>query len=328
MMLEKIQRNQLFTGMTSRAALLVFAVSSILLNVNISREIGDPVPGTNNLRVVHLKDDTGPDFRPRNLRLAFLGDSVTRYQYISLVYFLMHGRWLRDDEHPSLLFKKEFPTWQHFLNASNFALLEKEECDCYTPPGKFAMASYAENRYYKDEELGNYITFINKYGRRPAQGHWLPNQVYEPRGVLSYTGPFQNFTWEYNWTEVIDHHIAKLQPTPDFLVFNAGLHPNELNQPWVIEGIKESLRRHNITPIYKTTTYPASNNRNTRFQRGRKDWNICGKSIEHCMNMMWTADITGQEHYVDENHFRPSGNKRMNLQLLDLLTNITTNSTA
>ena len=190
------------------------------------------------------------------------------------------------------------------------------------------MASYAENRYFKDEELGNYTTFINKYGRRPAQGHWLPNQAYEPRGVLSYTGPFQNFTWEYNWTEVIDHHIAKLQPTPDFWVFNAGLHPNELNQQWVIEDIKESLRRHNITPIYKTTTYPASNNRNTRFQRGRKDWNICGKSIEHCMNMMWTADITGQEHYVDENHFRPSGNKRMNLQLLDLLTNITTNSTA
>jgi hypothetical protein len=45
--------------------------------------------------IAHTMSLTRP--RPRNLRLAFLGDSVTRYQYLSLAYFLRWGRWFDPD---------------------------------------------------------------------------------------------------------------------------------------------------------------------------------------------------------------------------------------
>jgi hypothetical protein len=40
---------------------------------------------------------------PRDLWIAFIGDSVTRYQYLSFVYFLRWGRWFDPEETPNLV---------------------------------------------------------------------------------------------------------------------------------------------------------------------------------------------------------------------------------
>ena len=74
----------------------------------------------------------------RNLRLVFLGDSVTRYQYLSLAYFVRHKRWFDPNvtvnnlvnahsfHHP--LHPDE--DWNEFFLQSNRLLHPLEICDC------------------------------------------------------------------------------------------------------------------------------------------------------------------------------------------------------
>jgi glycoprotein-N-acetylgalactosamine 3-beta-galactosyltransferase len=77
--------------------------------------------------------------RPKGLRLVMLGDSVDRYQYLSLAYFLRWGVWYGEkneaNEVPSfrsLLFhEKDGGTWNEFMAESNKILSPYESCDCY-----------------------------------------------------------------------------------------------------------------------------------------------------------------------------------------------------
>jgi hypothetical protein len=39
----------------------------------------------------------------QNLHLAFMGDSLSRYQYINLIYYLQHHRWMELTDQPNLL---------------------------------------------------------------------------------------------------------------------------------------------------------------------------------------------------------------------------------
>lgn len=275
---------------------------------------------TSNVTLNQVPDN---DMRPRNLRLVMYGDSVTRYQYISLVYYLKHNRWINETQ-PELLFKKIYhQDLNDFLEVTNQALVPQESCDCWKPPGKFYMASYCENRYYRDDELGNYVTFINKYGKRSSHGHWRPDEVYRNNGGMwNSTAGSTSFEWSGNWSKTILNHIGKLEPRPKYMVLNAGLHPNQLHQEEVQESILDATEKVGITPIYKTTTYPKTNTRETRFNRGRHDRLLCGKVFSLCLNLKWTADYVGNDHYFDDNHFKPHLNMRMNHDLLDLLRSI------
>jgi hypothetical protein len=125
---------------------------------------------------------TGVDSRPRNLKLAFVGGPVTRFQYLDFVYYLKSNMWIQDDNEPMILFKyRSYITWKDLMVGSNIELAPFEECDCYRPKGLFNISDGTENRYFKDEELGNYITFIMNSGSLGAHGHWDPEEVYESR---------------------------------------------------------------------------------------------------------------------------------------------------
>ncbi|CAL5224027.1 g6647 [Coccomyxa viridis] len=75
--------------------------------------------------------------------VAFIGDSVTRYQYISLAYFLGKKRPLERNGSlrgsPSLTWEKEWPTWDEYFARGSAILANavegcaEEECDCYRP---------------------------------------------------------------------------------------------------------------------------------------------------------------------------------------------------
>jgi len=72
---------------------------------------------TGNLSVQDLTASSTDD-RPRNLRLAFIGDSVSRYQYLDMAYYLLYGEWFEQENKtgsPSILFKKTYPSLPRFL---------------------------------------------------------------------------------------------------------------------------------------------------------------------------------------------------------------------
>lgn len=83
--------------------------------------------------------------------IVFIGDSLTRYQYLDLVYSLHHRSrhfMLRPRENP--LIALTFRTWMAFLNGTNADLSPNEACDCYRAgrSNTFRPERICENRLY------------------------------------------------------------------------------------------------------------------------------------------------------------------------------------
>jgi GDSL/SGNH-like Acyl-Esterase family found in Pmr5 and Cas1p len=53
--------------------------------------------------------------------LVLIGDSLTRYQYLSLVYFLESGNWSSD--YPNQMWEKDFKSWNHFYQVGATLLI-------------------------------------------------------------------------------------------------------------------------------------------------------------------------------------------------------------
>jgi hypothetical protein len=107
-----------------------------------------------------------------------MGDSVTRYQYVALAFFLKTGRWLTEDVFPNPLYIHHYGGQNPFYQATNKLLQPEEECDCYMHmPVNFSYG-FSENRCFSDPKRGNYVAFIGKFGFAPTRGHWRTEQVF------------------------------------------------------------------------------------------------------------------------------------------------------
>ena len=67
--------------------------------------------------------------------ILFVGDSLTRYNYLSLIYFLSHGSWPDllggRPEQPSPVVQPEHASWAHFYQSSNATYGGREHCSCF-----------------------------------------------------------------------------------------------------------------------------------------------------------------------------------------------------
>ena len=265
-------------------------------------------------------NETRIHFKVNNLRLVFMGDSVTRYQYLDFIYYLHTGQWIQNDDYPNLVAEKTFGSWIEFYNITNGAFDGKEKCDCYRA-GKFDPLSIFETRYYTDPIRNNYIAYYQKFGLLPAHGHWEPEYGFDNNsstpGSIPTDYTIDNGTlWEYNWVDVILNHIGKLQPRPDFLVLNAGLWDHDLDNETLLHEIQVACTSLNITSIYKTTT-TTSNQTQGMIDRA---YEITACEIfDLCYNLSWTGDFLGLDYYWDKKHFLANMNQRFNEKLLLLL---------
>lgn len=91
----------------------------------------------------------------RNKRLIFVGDSLTRYQYVNLVHFLYTGRWRTSS--PQLEWEKNFLNWNTFYMLGSLRMGCYEICDCYREEG---VAEDKENRFYFDPVYNITIHFV------------------------------------------------------------------------------------------------------------------------------------------------------------------------
>ena len=64
-----------------------------------------------------------------------IGDSMTRYQYLSLVHWLEFGEWppphRGDSGHPSPLIEREWAGWPIFFQGTTSMFRGKQKCHCY-----------------------------------------------------------------------------------------------------------------------------------------------------------------------------------------------------
>lgn len=118
----------------------------------------------------------------RSRHVVFLGDSVSRYAYLSLAQFLQHGTWASDFYPPSE-HEGYFGSWSEYFEATTDRLGGRAVCDCYRHDyaqrwelratggnGSVSAVGSLENRYYSAPS-GARLTFIQLFGGNPLVWH-------------------------------------------------------------------------------------------------------------------------------------------------------------
>ncbi|GMI62373.1 hypothetical protein ScalyP_jg6298 [Parmales sp. scaly parma] len=192
---------------------------------------------------------SAPKILPFN-SIAFMGDSLTRYQYLSLAYFVTHDTWIDPRTKPNLVVEKDYASWKAFYNATNTAYAGFERCDCYrSQKWDKAAKTVTENRYYVAPHWNLY--YIQAFGSIPSKGNW------NPQAVPSTQPPFElnaSFMWDYDWPNTILNHVALLRPKPQWVVLNAGIWKNDFNNIEYRNRVIQATRDAGIKSIWKTTT--------------------------------------------------------------------------
>ncbi len=249
----------------------------------------------------------------KKIHLVFMGDSVTRYQYLSLSYYLRWSTWWDPAKHPNLVNEKTYGSWTDFYRRTTAEYAPYSQCDCFRPEN-FDPTLTFENRYFWDPRFNNSLTYIQAFGHHGSHGHFFAGDVLMHRpAVLSTVSPL----WKLDWPETITQHIAKLQPKPDFVVLNAGLWVNDYLNHGFQNAVVSALKAAGITGIWKTTTFLADKGYSP--QSKQVDEAMCNL-MSLCLNLSWTKSLNSTS-YWDNFHFNEPIYKRMNIQLLGLIQN-------
>ena len=301
-----------------------------------------------------------PPYLPnhKDLSIAFVGDSVTRYMYLSLVYYLRWGCWINDG-HPFLelmvsqkmqlktsteasltSMKADIPSgsainissWNEYLNYTNSLLYPNEQCDCYRNWDKtFNWNRHVENRYYSDTQLNNHVTFFTKFGASNLHGHWNATHVFDLQPYQNRVVSFSKtpYAWHYNtWDGFVSQYVSKLSPKPKYLVFNSGFWTGHmLGNVAVLEKLRTSLQDSDIVGIYRTTTFRNDEQSYEMYMDSKwrqHDKKVC--QLFPCLNVSWTANLVNNDsnydYYLDSIHFKSQIYNRMNIELLGLLSSL------
>eukprot|EP01032_Pedospumella_encystans_P033530 gene33530-37894_t len=146
-----------------------------------------------------------------NQHIVMVGDSLMRYQYLSLVHLVHTYTFVPANVKPCLLWEGDYGEWNVFFNATNAAFYPNEYCDCYRVSNTVAN----ENRYYYNKERNISISFLSYQGDELSlHGHWSPgdkesNHQYHPPSH----GEFIPYNWEVDSIqEALFDIAAKLKP--------------------------------------------------------------------------------------------------------------------
>jgi hypothetical protein len=254
-----------------------------------------PSDTTSSPKTLRVQDSE--DMKPmrfRDLRLVFMGDSVMRYQYLSLVYFLRYDRWYDTDVAPhvnNLMNAHSFhhpfhpnEDWNEFFLQSNRLLYPMEVCDCLRG-GSSDADLLLERRYFYDDRYNNMVVYINMNGNEthPGRGFYgrlKPEEVFGPEfsdraGFISGMNPNHQpdrassaIAWEYTtWGDVIRQHIGALNVSlqssetslpsdAPHVLLNAGLHPNDFHHWNTVHDVTDALKEMQVSSAtWKTTTF-------------------------------------------------------------------------
>ena len=229
---------------------------------------------------------------PRNLSILFSGDSLTRYQYIDLAYFLAYGKWVHPDDKPNMEVETDHESWVSFYNYTNTMLQPYEECDCFREEGSLQRKDINENRFFLDKERNNSIAYLQKFGNWPYAFSWDVKDVHNEYGpLITERSQLKPKTWGH-WVQAIKEFICMLEPKPSIFIFNEGIwHNNDLHDVQLQDDIIHALNECNIKSLYRTTT-KEDKKRDSHLEE--YELRLCDKT-DHSMDVSWTGLVSGEQ---------------------------------
>lgn len=213
----------------------------------------------------------------KNKHIVFMGDSLTRYQYLSLVHYLETGSWFALTDKPLLENEKEWENWEMFYQGTNARLNGHEICGCYRHPyGWIIDANPMEDRYYFDPVRKLRITFLLFFGSfktvHPSPQFLnvgcstsTPEELCLQKGCSPGLCNFKLFNfsenWPYNMLSNVIKNVATTVAPIDALIFNQGFFGNPgdnlTHSMGIVRAFKESRENGYVSHIYwKSTTNP------------------------------------------------------------------------
>ena len=260
------------------------------------------------LEACALRRFTSADARTclQDRHLLVVGDSVSRYQYVSLaamIHSALPERSGNVDSHRNIVMPGlVWTSWKAFYLHSSAHFRGRELCDCFRPEGPwnpdFEMRT-EENRFYALPERNLSVSYLQVFGGFPLHGHFpgpcrgasggdllcsaanmskaslaaathvLTSEEYDTNPQLD-THEF--FDWHGDLATVLEHVVPSMEV--DTLVLNSGLW-GELTDKDLVDGIFEAASR----------TVAASGGR-CLWKRTTKRF-VCGNNSRRCHRRDW-----------------------------------------
>lgn len=280
---------------------------------------------------------------PCHLNIVFMGDSISRYQYVSLVHFLrFNNTWIESTDSPNMVVAQTFLDhnesgghWSHYYQQSMARLAPFENCDCFRNGKNYQQVT--ENRYFYDPTRNNTITYVQAFGSMPIHGHWMDpveaaraplhelvqgnsydtNRTTTQQDEIPLLGPMPTvlpYKWEGGWEFVIESHISKIQP--EVLILNAGKWPNQFHLPESRESLRNATQMAQIPRVIWKTTTASKGAKYTAIESGT-DHDMC--EIMECFNVSGWTKMVPPSLYPDIHHFYEPVYRKLNEELFSFL---------
>lgn len=120
----------------------------------------------------------------RDKTAVWVGDSVTRFQFLSLVHLLQFGEYpekkstggRKKGMSPNVL--ESFKPWPRWFAFANEVFKDSMWCNCHRPQANWIGAQTAsqmvENRYFSLDSHNISLNLLTSYGSWPMHGHYPP----------------------------------------------------------------------------------------------------------------------------------------------------------
>lgn len=263
------------------------------------------------------------DARPRGMRLAFMGDSMIRFQYVSFAYFLRTGTWWDPAKKRPyhLVHDKLYENWETmFTEQTSKLFYPYERCDCYRPDGESKII--IENRYFYEPERDNMLVFISAFGHtQPApHGRVKADEAMVDIPKFKFVHEYNNtipWEWQYDdWGDLIREHLGRLDPKPTHIMLNAGLHPHNFTTNSTLRtNLKQAIDDAGMLSIWKTTSY-------WRLRGPHPGANVTDRTMcalfDRCLDVTWSNCVLTKMQY-DRLHFVEPVYRIFNEDLLELM---------
>ena len=188
--------------------------------------------------------------------VLFMGDSVTRYQYLNLVYFLETGNPPPTEAQNEN--EKLHRGWPEFYSLTNSRLGGHEQCDCFRAGANISWS--LENRYYHNAIHGVTVAYVQLFGEQyPIRRHRTDatGKLHCSPGQCSADDRYLN-RYPPDMLQTVEQIIQEIGPSD--VLLNIGIHHYQANRPFSVEPnarllkamakrLKNSTRMH-----WKATT--------------------------------------------------------------------------